>query len=95
MNVATYITSNQLRNKLLESNLIGIFGINCEIEENGFYLDKSINIEVVVGRIKVDENLLVNVGMSVGLGLALLIMGMEIETEQVLEVVKYVTKNLD
>jgi len=72
----------------IESNLIGIFGINCEIEENGFYLDKSINIEVVVGRIKVDENLLVNVGMSVGLGLALLIMGMEIETEQVLEVVK-------
>ena len=45
-------------------------------------------IEVVIGRIKVEENILVNVGLSVGLGFALLIMGMDIDLHQVLEVIK-------
>ena len=45
-------------------------------------------VEVVIGRIKVEENILVNVAFSVVLGFALLIMGMDIDLQQVLEVVK-------
>ena len=70
----------------IRSNIIGIFSLN-------FYTDNKAGpakqqVEVVVGRIKVKENILVNVGLSGGIGLALLIMGMDIELEQVVEVIK-------
>ena len=45
-------------------------------------------VDVVIGRIKVEENILVNVGLSVGLGFALLIMGMDIDLQEVLQVIK-------
>ena len=54
--------------------------------ENGTVL--ADQIEVVIGRTKVEENILVNVAFSVVLGSALLIMGMDIDLDKVLEVVK-------
>ena len=68
----------------IRSNLIGIFSLNFHTK-HGPVQDQ---VEVVVGRIKVKENILVNVALSGGIGLALLIMGMDIELEQVVEVIK-------
>ena len=73
----------------LQSNLIGIFTVDCYITEASEKSDELLaRLEVVVGRVKVEENILVNLMFSVGMGSALLIMGMEIEVEKVLEVVK-------
>ena len=87
----------------LQSNLIGIFTVDCyiilrqrfdsssDISMDGHFPTRSelfARLEVVVGRVKVEENILVNLMFSVGMGSALLIMGMEIEVEKVLEVVK-------
>ena len=72
----------------LQSNLIGIFTVDCDITE-ATEPDKLLaRLEVVVGRVKVEENILVNLMFSVGMGAALLIMGMEIEVDKVLQVVK-------
>ena len=67
----------------IRSDIIGIFSLK-------FSTDKRTDhqIEVVIGRIKVEENILVNVVFSVVLGFALLIMGMDIDLQQVLQVVK-------
>ena len=70
----------------LQSNLIGIFYVDCQV--TGSEPEQLLTLEVIVGRVKVEENILVNVFFSVGMGSALLIMGMEIEIEKVLEVVK-------
>ena len=73
----------------LQSNLIGIFNVDCHIPEaTESHEILNTRLEVVVGRVKVEENILVNLMFSVGMGSALLIMGMEIEVEKVLEVVK-------
>ena len=72
----------------LQSNLIGIFTVDCYITEASSTKELLARLEVVVGRVKVEENILVNLMFSVGMGAALLIMGMEIEVEKVLEVVK-------
>ena len=73
----------------LQSNLIGIFNVDCHITEATEPAERILTrLEVVVGRVKVEENILVNLMFSVGMGSALLIMGMEIEVEKVLEVVK-------
>ena len=73
----------------LQSNLIGIFTVHCYITEASKKSDELLaRLEVVVGRVKVEENILVNLMFSVGMGSALLIMGMEIEVEKVLEVLK-------
>jgi len=73
----------------LQSNLIGIFNVDCHITEATEPAGRILTrLEVVVGRVKVEENILVNLMFSVGMGSALLIMGMEIEVEKVLEVVK-------
>ena len=45
----------------VQSSLIGIFHIDCQ------YGEWSERIEVVVGRVKVQENLITNVAMSLGL----------------------------
>ena len=75
----------------VESNLIGIFKVNCVWNQDDPYheTEEMVTIlEVVVGRVKVAENLLTTLMMSVGLGLALFIMGMEIDIQQVILVVK-------
>ena len=75
----------------LRSNLIGIFKVNCVWNQDDPYheTEEMVTIlEVVVGRVKVAENLLTTLMMSVGLGLALFIMGMEIDIQQVILVVK-------
>lgn len=83
----------------LQSNLIGIFTVDCyiilgqdpHISLGTWHGSRPVlfaRLEVVVGRVKVEENILVNLMFSVGMGSALLIMGMEIEVEKVLEVVK-------
>ena len=76
----------------ITSSIIGIFYIKFfavdEFEEQVF-LNSSFDIEVVIGRSKVAENILVNIMFSFGLGFALLIMGMEIQVDQILKVVKY------
>jgi len=75
----------------ISSSLIGIFNIKFfavnQFEEQVF-LNSSFDIEVVIGRSKVAENLVVNIMFSFGLGLALLIMGMEIQVDQILKVVR-------
>ena len=50
----------------IRSNLIGIFSLNFHTK-HGPVQDQ---VEVVVGRIKVKENILVNVALSGGIGLA-------------------------
>ena len=84
-----YITINNFQQKQkgdydfqITSSIIGIFNIECSHQDH----DWRENIEVVVGRVKVQENLVTNIAMSVGLGFALLIMGMEIEIDKVLQV---------
>ena len=72
----------------LQSNLIGIFTVDCDITEASEPDMLLARLEVVVGRVKVEENILVNLMFSVGMGAALLIMGMEIEVDKVLQVVK-------
>ena len=77
----------------LKSNLIGIFKVNCLwIQDNQYHESETeemvTTLMVVVGRVKVAENLLTTLMMSVGLGLALFIMGMEIDIQQVILVVK-------
>ena len=57
-------------------------------EEESNTKDMVTTLQVVVGRVKVAENLLTTLMMSVGLGLALFIMGMEIDIHQVILVVK-------
>ena len=69
----------------IRSDIIGIFSLKFSTE-NGTFLGHQI--EVVIGRTKVEENILVNVAFSVVLGSALLIMGMDIDLDKVLEVVK-------
>ena len=70
----------------IRSNIIGIFSIKISTDNEA---DKvSDEIEVIVGRTKVEENIVVNVAFSGGMGLALLIMGMDIELDQVVEVIK-------
>ena len=75
----------------LTSSIIGIFKIKFfalnEFEEK-LYLNSSYDIEVIVGRTKVTENTLVNIFFSFGLGFALLIMGMEIEVDQIVKVLR-------
>jgi len=75
----------------ITSSIIGIFAIKFfaidEFEEK-IFLNSSFDIEVIVGRSKVAENILVNVMFSFGLGFALLIMGMEIEVDQILKAIK-------
>ena len=75
----------------ITSSIIGIFKIKFfalnEFEEK-FFLNSSYDIEVIVGRTKVTENTLVNIFFSFGLGFALLIMGMEIEVDQILKVLR-------
>ena len=78
--------------------MIGIFKVNCALisknqyaethEEESNTKDMVTTLQVVVGRVKVAENLLTTLMMSVGLGLALFIMGMEIDMHQVILVVK-------
>ena len=78
--------------------MIGIFKANCALisknqyaethEEESNTKDMVTTLQVVVGRVKVAENLLTTLMMSVGLGLALFIMGMEIDIHQVILVVK-------
>ena len=70
----------------IRSNIIGIFSLKFSTDDKTVLSDHQV--EVVIGRIKVGENILVNVGLSVGLGFALLIMGMDIDLHQVLEVIK-------
>ena len=70
----------------IRSNIIGIFSLKFSTDDKTVLSNHQI--EVVIGRIKVGENILVNVGLSVGLGFALLIMGMDIDLQQVLEVIK-------
>lgn len=75
----------------ITSSIIGIFAIKFfalyELEEQVF-LNSSFDIEVIVGRSKVAENILVNVMFSFGMGFALLIMGMEIEVDQIIKAIK-------
>ena len=75
----------------ITSSIIGIFSIKFfvvnEFEEQVF-LNSSFDIEVIVGRSKVAENILVNVMFSFGMGFALLIMGMEIEVDQIIKAIK-------
>ena len=75
----------------ITSSIIGIFKIKFfalnEFEEK-LFLNSSYDIEVIVGRTKVTENTLVNIFFSFGLGFALLIMGMEIEVDQILKVLR-------
>ena len=70
----------------IRSNLIGIFSLKFSTDGNTVLAEQQI--EVIIGRVKVGENILVNVGLSLGLGFALLIMGMDIDLQQVLEVIK-------
>ena len=70
----------------IRSDIIGIFSLKFSTDKRTVLADQQI--EVVIGRIKVEENILVNVAFSVVLGFALLIMGMDIDLQQVLEVVK-------
>ena len=76
----------------ITSSIIGIFAIKFfalyELEEQVF-LNSSFDIEVIVGRSKVAENILVNIMFSFGMGFALLIMGMEIEVDQIIKAIKY------
>ena len=83
-----YITINNFQQNRdaydfqITSSIIGIFNIECSHQDHNW----RENIEVVIGRVKVQENLVTNIAMSVGLGFALLIMGMEIEIDKVLQV---------
>ena len=70
----------------IRSNLIGIFFLKFSKDDKRVLTDHQV--DVVIGRIKVEENILVNVGLSVGLGFALLIMGMDIDLQEVLQVIK-------
>ena len=70
----------------IRSNIIGIFSLKFSSDNKAVLADRQI--EVVIGRTKVEENILVNVAFSGGLGIALLIMGMDIDLQQVLEVIK-------
>ena len=70
----------------IRSDIIGIFSLKFSTDKRTVLADRQV--EVVIGRIKVEENILVNVAFSVVLGFALLIMGMDIDLQQVLEVVK-------
>ena len=70
----------------IRSDIIGIFSLKFSTDKKTVLADRQV--EVVIGRIKVEENILVNVAFSVVLGFALLIMGMDIDLQQVLEVVK-------
>ena len=70
----------------IRSDIIGIFSLKFSTDKRTVLADHQV--EVVIGRIKVEENILVNVAFSVVLGFALLIMGMDIDLQQVLEVVK-------
>ena len=75
----------------ITSSIIGIFKIKFfaldEFEEK-LFLNSSYDIEIIVGRTKVTENTLVNIFFSFGLGFALLIMGMEIEVDQIVKVLR-------
>ena len=73
------------------SSIIGIFAIKFFVIddfEEKIPLDDTNDIEVVVGRSKVAENLLVNIMFSFVLGFALMIMGMDIQIEQIIKVVR-------
>jgi len=73
------------------SSIIGIFQLKFyTVEENGerAYIQLEEDVEIVIGRDKADQNILVNVFFSLGMGLALLVMGIDIDLDQVMEAVR-------
>jgi len=73
------------------SSIIGIFKLKFyTVEENGkrAYIQMEEDLEIVIGRDKADQNILVNVFFSLGMGLALLVMGIDIDLDQVMEAVR-------
>jgi len=74
----------------ITSSIIGIFQMKFFTVENGerAYIQLEEDVEIVIGRDKGDQNILVNVFFSLGMGLALLVMGIDIDLDQVMEAVR-------
>jgi len=74
----------------ISSSIIGIFHLKFFTIENGerVYVQLEEEVEIVIGRDKGDQNILVNVFFSLGMGFALLIMGIDIDLDQVMEAVR-------
>jgi len=74
----------------ISSSIIGIFQMKFFTVQNGdrAYIQLEEDVEIVIGRDKGDQNILVNVFFSLGMGLALLVMGIDIDLDQVMEAVR-------
>merc|ERR1711974_249406 len=74
----------------ISSSIIGIFQMKFFTVQNGdrAYFQLEEDVEIVIGRDKGDQNILVNVFFSLGMGLALLVMGIDIDLDQVMEAVR-------
>ena len=70
----------------IRSDIIGIFSLKFSTDDKTVLADRQI--QVVIGRINVEGNIILNVSLSMLLGFVLFLMGMEIDFQQVLEYIK-------